>query len=128
MNLASNAAFQPGPGMSVYFASKAFVLSFSEAIAEEVKDSSISVTALCPGSTKTQFNTLASGGKIKLGENDKRPGPAEVAEFGYKSMMSGKTIAIHGFKNKLIIFLLRFMPRHFVALQAKKIQSKKFGL
>ena len=127
MNLASNAAFQPGPGMSVYFASKAFVLSFSEALAEEVKDSGVTVTALCPGSTKTKFNTLASGGKIKLDDNDKRPGPKEVAEYGYKSLMSGKTVAIHGFKNKLIIFLIRFMPRGFVARQAKRIQSKKFN-
>jgi short-subunit dehydrogenase len=127
MNLASNAAFQPGPGMSVYFASKAFVLSFSEALSEELKGSGVTVTALCPGSTKTQFNTLASGGRIKLEENDKRPGPKEVAEFGYRSLMSGKAVAIHGFKNKLIIFLIRFMPRGFVAKQAKKIQSKKFA-
>ncbi len=127
MNLASNAAFQPGPGMSVYFASKAFVLSFSEALAEEVRDSGVTVTALCPGSTKTQFNTLASGGRIRLKDNDRRPGPREVAEFGYRSMMTGKAIAIHGFKNRLIIFFIRFMPRRLVARQAKKIQSKKFS-
>jgi len=127
MNLASNAAFQPGPGMSIYFASKAFVLSFSEALAEEVRGSGVTVTALCPGSTKTRFNTLASGGRIQLKENDKRPGPKEVAEFGYRSLISGKTVAIHGFKNRLIIFLIRFLPRGFVTKQAKKIQARKFG-
>lgn len=126
LNLASNAAFQPGPGMSVYFASKAFVLSFSEALSEELKATGVTVTALCPGSTKTPFNTVASGGRIKLKENDHRPEPWEVAEFGYRAMVRGERVAIHGFKNAFIIFMVRFMPRSLVARLAGRIQAKKF--
>lgn len=141
MNTSSNSAFQPGPNMSIYFASKAFVLSFTEALAEEVKGTGVTVTALCPGSTKTRFNLLAAKSDI-VGQNeqtdsallttpqfhsrDNRPTPQQVALFAYSAMMKGKTIAIHGFKNRFIVFAIRFLPRHFVTRMAKKIQMKKF--
>lgn len=127
LNMASNAAFQPGPGMSIYFASKAFVLSFSEALSNETKGTGVTVTSICPGSTKTPFNKIASDGSIKEKREDKRPDPREVAEFGYKMMMKGKSVAIHGFKNSFIIFMLRFLPRTFVTEQARKIQKRKFS-
>ena len=126
LNLASNSAFQPGPGMSIYFASKAFVLSFSEAIANELEGTGVKVTALCPGSTKTRFNSIAAGNNDKQYGKSNRPGPKEVAEFGYKQMLKGKTIALHGLKNALIIFAIRFLPRSFVTNQARKIQAAKF--
>lgn len=124
MNVASTAAFQPGPTMSVYFATKAFVLSFSEAINNEVKDKGITVTALCPGSTETGFHAVVMGDS-KLLKERKKSSPAEVAEYGYQSMMKGKTVAIHGFKNKIMVALVRFFPRSLVVETARKVQEKK---
>jgi len=124
MNVASTASFQPGPTMSVYFATKAFVLSFSEAISEEVRGKGITVTALCPGSTETGFHAVVMGDKSLLKER-KKSSPADVAEFGYKSMMKGKTVAIHGFKNAIMAAAARFFPRSVVARATKRIQEKK---
>jgi uncharacterized protein len=124
MNLASTASFQPGPTMSVYFASKAFVLSFSEAISNEVRDKGITVTALCPGSTETGFHAVVMGDP-KLLKVRKKASPAKVAEFGYKAMMKGKTVAIHGVKNKIFAIIVRFLPRNFIANATRKIQEKK---
>jgi uncharacterized protein len=98
LNVASTASFQPGPTMSVYFATKAFVLSFSEAVNNEVRDKGITITALCPGSTESGFHSVARGDNT-LTENRKLPSSREVAEFGYRAMMKGKAIAIPGLKN-----------------------------
>jgi uncharacterized protein len=124
MNVASTASFQPGPTMAVYFATKAYVLSFSEALANEVKDKGITVTALCPGSTETGFHAVVMGDSSLL-KDRKKSSPAEVAEFGYRSMMKGKTVAIHGFKNKLLATSVRFFPRTLVTGATRKIQEKK---
>ena len=124
LNVASTSAFQPGPTMSVYFASKAFVLSFSEAIANELKDKGITVTALCPGSTETNFHAVVMGDASLLKQR-KKSSPAEVAAFGYESMMKGKTVAIPGFKNKFMSFAIRFLPRSVVTNAARRIQEKK---
>lgn len=123
MNLASTASFQPGPRMSVYFASKAFVLSFSEALANEVKDRGITVTALCPGSTESGFHK-ALGENVKM--NAKRyPAAAEVAEYGYRAMLKGRRVAVPGLKNSFLATMVRFAPRSVVTAMARKIQEKK---
>jgi len=126
MNLASTASFQPGPTMSVYFASKAFVLSFSEAINNEVSQHGITVTALCPGATQSGFQAAASMKDSSLFEGNNFPSSREVAEYGYKAMMTGKTVAIHGFKNTLMANSVRFAPRSLVVKMARKIQSRKY--
>jgi hypothetical protein len=124
LNVASLAAFQPGPGMAVYFASKAFVLSFSQALNNELKDHGITVTALCPGSTKSDFDAVIMGDPNLVRER-KMDSASEVAEFGYRSMMKGKPVAIYGSKNRAMIFLSRFFPREFIVKMARQIQERK---
>lgn len=126
LNVASTASFQPGPTMSVYFATKAFVLSFSEAVDNEVREYGITVTALCPGSTKTGFHSAAAMEGRKPPERNNIPSAREVAEFGYKAMMKGKAVAIHGLKNSLMANSVRFGPRSLVVKLARKIQEKKY--
>jgi uncharacterized protein len=126
LNVASTASFQPGPTMSVYFATKAFVLSFSEAIDNEVREHGITVTALCPGSTKSGFHSVAAMEGRKPPERNNIPSAREVAEFGYRAMMKGKTVAIHGFKNSLLANSIRFGPRSLVVKLARKTQEKKY--
>jgi len=124
LNVASLASFQPGPTMSVYFASKAFVLSFSEAINNEVRDKGISVTALCPGSTESNFHAVAMDDP-NLVEDRKMQSAKEVAEIGYRAMMKGKPVVIPGFKNAFLAFAVRFFPREFITKMARKIQEGK---
>jgi short-subunit dehydrogenase len=125
MNVASTAAFIPGPTMAVYYATKAFVLSFSQAIDNEVRDHGITVTSLCPGPTRSGFRDTASPEDSWIPEKDKTPGAREVAEYGYYSMMSGKTVAIHGFTNKILAHSARIIPR--VAAKAvRKIHEKRY--
>jgi short-subunit dehydrogenase len=126
LNLASTASFQPGPTMSVYFASKAFVLSYSEAINNEVREHGITVTALCPGATLSGFQSAASMQDSKLFEGNNFPTSREVAEYGYRAMMKGKAVAIHGFRNTFMANSVRFAPRSLVVKMARKIQEKKY--
>ena len=126
LNIASTASFQPGPTMSVYFASKAFVLSFSEAINNEVSDKGITVTALCPGATHSGFQAAASMQDSKLFEGNNFPSSREVAEYGYSSMMKGRSVAIHGLKNTIMATSVRFFPRSLVVKAARKVQEKKY--
>ena len=114
MNVASLAAFQPGPLMAVYYATKAFVLSFTEALSVELKDTKIKVSALCPGPTKTGFEDKANLETSGLFKNLKIATAKEVAEYGYKSLMKGKVIAVYGAINKLIVFLGKVSPRSLV--------------
>ena len=86
LNLASTAAFQPGPLMSVYYATKAYVLHFSEAIGNELKDTGVKVTALCPGATESGFQAASNMEESRLVKGRKLPTSKEVAEFGYKAM------------------------------------------
>ena len=126
LNVASTASFQPGPTMSVYFATKAFVLSFSEAINNEVREHGITVTALCPGATHSGFQAAASMQDSKLFAGNNFPTSREVAEFGYKAMMKGKAVAIHGFRNTLLANSVRFAPRSLVVKLAREMQAKKY--
>mgnify|MGYP005994329213 CR=1 FL=1 len=110
LNVASTAAFQPGPMMSVYFASKAYVLHFSEALANELKSANIGVTALCPGLTESEFVQEAGMGKSQLSKG-KMATTKQVADYAIQAMMNKKPVAIHGFKNRMMVLLLRFTPR-----------------
>jgi short-subunit dehydrogenase len=123
MNVASVAGFQPGPGMAVYYASKAFVLSFSEALAEEVRGAGVTVTALCPGPTATEFQSRAKMERSRLrwiGMMSSRP----VAERGYRGMMEGRTVVVTGLMNKLLVQSLRFSPRIVVRKVAKSLNKR----
>lgn len=126
LNVASTASFQPGPTMAVYFASKAFVLSFSEAVNNEVREHGITVTALCPGPTKSGFQKAASMDGKKLPERNNIASSREVAEYGHTAMMKGKAVAIHGFKNTLLANSVRFAPRSLVVKLTRQVQEKKF--
>jgi len=125
LNVSSIAGFMPGPWMAVYHATKAYVLSFSEALAVEAKGSGITVTALCPGPTETNFENRASTGTgIKAFKKfGKLPTAVQVAEYGWKSMMKGKTVAIHGRKFRWLIFFIRFLPRKTVTNITGKMQA-----
>lgn len=124
LNLSSTAAFQPGPFMSIYYASKAFVLSFSESLSKELDGSGVTVTALCPGPTQTGFVDAASLENSKLFKTIKVSNVEDVAIFGYKALMNGKTVAIHGFTNKLLAFGVRLIPRSLVREVMYGIQKK----
>jgi hypothetical protein len=113
MNLASTASFQPGPFMNVYFSTKHYVLAFSEALANELKNFKVTVTALCPGPTRSGFQKEANVEGSDFA-NKNIPTSEEVARYGYKQMMKGKTVAVHGFKNRLLANSVRFMPRNLV--------------
>jgi len=124
LNVSSTAAFQPGPLMAIYYASKAFVLSFSEAIAEELNGSGVTVTALCPGPTASDFQRRAGLDHIKLFKNKSLTmSSEEVADIGYRGMMQGKVLVIPGIMNKLGVQLLRLGPRAIVRKAAKKLQE-----
>lgn len=110
LNLASTAAFQPGPGMAVYFASKSYVLSFSEALWWELRNSGVTVTALCPGATASGFQQASGSPSIRLYQKP-MPTSAEVAAFGYRAMTQGQRVAIHGSKNRLLASLAALTPR-----------------
>jgi short-subunit dehydrogenase len=113
LNLASTASFQPGPFMNVYFATKHYVLAFSEALDNELKRFNVSVTALCPGPTESGFQKNANVEDSDFA-NRNIPTSKEVAEFGYKKMMKRKTVAIHGLKNRMLAASVRFLPRKVV--------------
>lgn len=114
MNVASTAAFMPGPGMAVYYASKAYVLSFSEALSRELKDSGVTISALCPGPTNTGFAKTSGLGNSPMNGFLPAATPARIAIAGYKAMKRGKTIEVPGFMNKLSISLPRFLPRFLI--------------
>ena len=124
MNVASTASFQPGPLMSVYYATKHYVLAFSEGIANELKGTGVTVTALCPGPTASGFQNAAAMNDSKLVKGVKMPSSREVAEYGYRSLEKGKVVAIHGFMNKMMAESSRFMPRSIVRSVVRKVQEK----
>ncbi len=125
LNVASVAAFAPGPLMSVYYATKAFVLSFTEALAVETKPYNVSITALCPGPTKTGFESAAALEKSGLFKNLKNADAAKTAAFGYKKMNKGKVIAVHGAGNRFLVRMMKFAPRALVRKCVYKIQKEK---
>ncbi len=125
MNVASLAAFMPGPLMATYYASKAYVLHFSEALSEELEGSGVTVTALCPGPVRTEFQDVADMHDSGLVAGKQLISVAAVAEFGYRAMMEGKRIAIPGLAMKLMAFGVRFAPRRFVAKYVHRLMEER---
>jgi uncharacterized protein len=128
LNVASTAAFQPGPRMAVYFATKAYILSFSEAIAAETEDAGITVSTLCPGPTQSNFISEARMDKIALlaeGGASKLPTSAAVAEFGYKALQKGQVVAVYGLYNQLLTFSTRIAPRGLLRKGVKQFLTPK---
>jgi short-subunit dehydrogenase len=125
LNVASTAAFQPGPLMAIYYATKAFVLSFSEALAEELKESGVTVTALCPGPTATQFSKRAELEKSRLFKGGIVPvlDAATVAKIGYDGLSKGQRVVIPGLINRIGVFSVRLTPRKLVAQIAKQLNQ-----
>ena len=110
MNVASTAAFQPCPYLGVYGATKSYVLSFTESLAEELKGSGVTVTAFCPGPTRTQFGVTA--GLSQESPFDRLSAdPERVAETGFKGMMAGRVVVLDGATNRFGAFMTRFLPR-----------------
>lgn len=118
INLSSVAAFSAGPYMSLYYASKSFVLSFSEALAAELDGTEISVTALCPGPTSTGFEKNAHMGKSVMFSRFKTATAKDVAEAGYRAAMRGKNIKYHGFVTNAFNIATRLLPRRIAGKMA----------
>lgn len=125
LNVASTASFQPGPLMAVYYATKAYVLFFSEAIAEELRETGVTVTALCPGPTATGFQSTADINDLRLLSVLKPRSSRAVAEAGYKAMMRGKRVIVTGAMNKLLAQSIRVSPRALVTKITRKLQEKR---
>lgn len=118
LNVASTGAYHPGPYTAVYYATKAYVLSFTEALAEELKEYDITVSALCPGATKTNFSKNA--GKR---DNKNAMNPKFVAKKGYEGLMKNKVTIIPGFQYKLFVLLPRKLVTPFVGRYQKKLKN-----
>ncbi len=123
LNVASTAGFVPGPLMALYYASKAFVISFSEAVANEVRGTGVTATVLCPGPTRTGFDRVAG-----VSDSNLFRGPtmnaADVARAGYRAMMAGKALHIAGARNRWMIQGTRLSPRSVVAGMVRRMNSK----
>ena len=123
LNVASTAGFQPGPMQPVYYASKAFVLSFTEAIANELHGTGVTATALCPGPTPTEFQKRANVGKVRGLRLMMRVNPDVVVHAGVRGMLKGKPVVVPGALNNVIVFLLRLFPRRMVTSVVRRIQT-----
>lgn len=123
LNTASTAAFQPGPYMAVYYATKAFVLSFSEAIAAELEGTGVTVTALCPGPTASGFQDKADMHASALVKGKKLPSSEDVAVAGYRAMQSGQRVFVPGFMNWVMAQSVRFTPRNLVTALVKQMSK-----
>lgn len=124
LNMSSLAAFQPGPLMSIYYASKSYMLSFSEAIANELKGTGVTVTAFCPGPTKTAFQETVSEDTCDNKITFNMACAKDVALYGYKAMLKGKSYAIPGRFNKVLAVIPRFITRNAATTIVRKLQAK----
>lgn len=125
LNVASTAAFQPGPLMAVYYASKAYVLSFSVALSNELKGTGVSVTVLCPGATETSFVANANLESSKLFKRMKPADARQVVLYAIKAMDKNKIIAIEGTLNRIMAFFVRFIPMSWQARLVRQVQEKE---
>jgi uncharacterized protein len=125
LNVASTAAFQAGPLMTIYYASKAYVLSFTEGIAEELQGTGVTATALCPGPVITGFQERSGLEGAKLLKSPMVMTAAAVAEYGYTATMNGKVIAIAGAGNRLMAWSTKFAPRAMTRKIARSLQETK---
>jgi short-subunit dehydrogenase len=124
LNVASIAGFLPGPGMAVYYASKAYVLSFTEALHQELGPDGVRVTALCPGPVPSEFQKRA-GFEPGIDSAILNVSAADVAQAGYRGLMTGKRVVLPGLGIRIVPFLLRFFPRGFVAGVVAKLQLRR---
>jgi short-subunit dehydrogenase len=124
LNVASTASFQPGPLMAVYYATKAYVLSFSEALANELQGTGVTVTALCPGPTESGFQAKAQMQNSKLVQRSIMDAKT-VAVAGYRGLMQGRTVVIPGLQNRLMAMAVRFTPRKLVTKIVRHVQSER---
>jgi short-subunit dehydrogenase len=124
MNVASTAAFQPGPLMAVYYATKAYVLSFSEALANEVSGSGVVVSCFCPGATNTGFAKRAGTEDSRLFKKIGAMNAEAVARDGYRGLMAGRTVVISGVQNWLVAESVRFAPRKVVTAISRWVAEK----
>jgi short-subunit dehydrogenase len=122
LNVGSTAGFQPGPGMAVYYATKAFVLSFSEAIAEELAGTGVTVTALCPGPTATNFAAVAKFQGEGLLTKGTMSAEA-VARAGHRAFRRGRVVVVAGLRNRLLVFVVRLVPRFVVRKIVKRLNA-----
>jgi uncharacterized protein len=123
LNVASTAAFQPGPLMAVYYATKAYVLSFSEAIANELEGTGVTVTVLCPGPTESGFQERAAMQESKLVQSGLMKS-ADVAAQGYQATKRGQTVVIPGFMNQMLTLTPRLLPRKMVTSTVRRMQER----
>lgn len=123
LNVASTAAFQPGPLMAIYYASKAFVLSFSEALWEEARGTGVKVSCLCPGPTVSKFRERAGTGKTRLSRTGTPMPSMTVARMGYDAWQANRRVEITGLRNRLGASFARFMPRTMVLRTVRNLQS-----
>ena len=124
MNVASTAGFQPGPLMAVYYATKAYVISFSEAIANELQHSGVTVTCFCPGATHTGFAKRSGTEKARLFKQFGAMSAERVAQEGYRAVMEGRTLAISGVHNWLVAQSSRFAPRRMITAISRWVVEK----
>jgi short-subunit dehydrogenase len=125
VNVASTAAFQPGPLMAVYYASKAYVLSFTEALAEELSGTGVTATALCPGPTRTEFQQKAGMGDVPLLRGPLLVDVEKVARAGWQGAKRGKRVVIPGFANRVVAAGSRVAPRRLATKLARRVQEKR---
>ncbi len=123
LNVASTAAFQPGPLMAIYYASKAFVLSFSEALWEEARGTGVKVSCLCPGPTVSKFRERAGTGKTRLSQAGPPMPSMVVARMGYDAWKANKRVEITGTRNRVVASLVPFLPRATVLRLVRNLQS-----
>ncbi len=124
LNVASTAAYQPGPWMAVYFATKAYVLWFSEALDEELRDSGVRVTALCPGATETEFQARAQMERSRFVHRRLAfMTAAAVARKGYEGMKRGRRVVITGWLNRLMVYSTRIIPRRLTTRLSKWVME-----
>jgi short-subunit dehydrogenase len=121
LNVASTAGFQPGPLMAVYYATKAYVISFSEALANELRGSGVTVTCLCPGATDTEFQKRAGTEETLLFRGLRPMNVKTVAQDGYRALMKGKPLVISGVRNWLLAESLRVSPRRVVTAVSRRL-------
>ncbi len=125
LNVASIAAFQPGPLMAGYYASKAFVLSFSEAMSEELRGTGVTVTCLCPGPTRTEFATAADMDGAALFRTPNTMDVEPVARAGFRATQRGRRVVIPGFLNKILTTLVMFVPHGLLLRMVRRLQESR---
>jgi short-subunit dehydrogenase len=123
LNVASTGSFMAAPQMAVYHATKAFVLSFSEAVSSELKETGVTMTALCPGATDTHFFPRAEAVETTVFQKGNVMSPRDVAEEGYRALMKGERVHIAGGLNKAMVFSSRFVPEFILAKLAESIYA-----